>query len=523
MSRLASANNGPVEDQQRLTELLMAISLAADLVAGQPFGQTLRASYLSASLAAQLGCTPDETRDTLQVSLLYFIGCTADADETAARSGGDEQAFNAQMAPAVMGSDLEVMSSFFRAIGAGHSLFSRLRLLGGTLADPDGPARSLASHCDVAAMLARRLGLRRPVITALAHAYERWDGKGYPAGLRGEAIPLPVRIAIVACDSDLFTRLGYDADRVLVKRARHAYDPDVVSAYCRIGSDVLSEFDSGDGWKNVLNCEPDPQVVIPAERIDDVLTVIADFVDIKSPWSRGHSREVARFAESAGTELGMSAADCLLLKQSGLVHDIGRVGVPNGILDKPGPLNMDEWERIRLHPYLTHRVLSRCSALRPLAEIAASHHERLDGSGYHRNYSASQLPMPARILAAADVFAAVRSDRPYRPAMTLTPATDLLEDEVRAGRLDANAVSAVLSCEGVESKAGQQDWPSDLTEREVQVLRLISRGQTNRQVASKLYISSKTVDRHVQNIYMKTGVSTCAGAAVFAMQHGLLD
>jgi HD-GYP domain-containing protein (c-di-GMP phosphodiesterase class II) len=211
------------------------------------------------------------------------------------------------------------------------------------------------------------------------------------------------------------------------------------------------------------------------------------------------------------------------LRHAGLVHDLGRVGVENGIWDKPGPLTAEEWERVRLHPYYTHRILSRCSALNPISELASSHHERLDGSGYHRGHHADQLSTSSRILAAADVFAAACAVRPHRPAMTHGAAADLLSDDARAGRLDTEAVSAVLSAAGVKATESRRQWPAGLTDREVEVLRLIARGTTNRQVADKLYISPKTVGRHVEHIYAKLDVSSRAAAAVFAMEHRLLD
>jgi HD-GYP domain-containing protein (c-di-GMP phosphodiesterase class II) len=523
MTQTFNTTHGVVGQQQRLTEMLMAISLATDLVAGQPMGQTLRASFLSVFLARELGCTPDETRSVLQVALLYFLGCTADSAEIAALTGGNEQAFNAAMAPVLMGSSRELVTALVRTVGVGHPLPSRLRMLARVLTDPGGAERSLASHCEVAAMLARRLGLGNAVLESLSHAYERWDGKGYPAGLRGASIPLGARIALVACDGDLFDRFGEDPAERLRARASHAYDPMIVDAFTRIGPATLAAYDAADGWKAVLECEPTPHAMIPSSRMEQMLGVLADFVDLKSPWTRGHSHTVAELADAAGAAIGLDSGHRCALRHAGLVHDVGRVGVVNGIWDKPGPLTTEEWERVRLHPYLTHRVLSRCSTLADLADLASAHHERLDGSGYHRGFHAEHLAMPARILAAADVFAATTSDRPHRPSMTQSEAAELLEAEARAGRLDVDAVASVLSAAGVKRSGSPSRWPAELTEREVEVLRLIARGLTNRQVAERLSISPKTVGRHVEHIYLKAGVSTRAGAAVFAMEHRLLD
>lgn len=510
-------------EPQRLTELLMAISLATGLGTGQPWGHALRTCYLSVSLAAELGCSAEEIRTVQQVSLLRFLGCTADSSELADLAGGDDRAFNAAMDLPLMGSRQEMLMGFVHSLGADRSRRERARLLAKALASLAGPAQYLASHCEVAAMLGQRLGLDNDVIEALRHGFERWDGKGYPAKLRGNAIPLSVRIAVVANDADLLVRRGESPAFLLASRAGHAYDPTVVQAFMQHGVEYLSAYDSSDGWDAVLDCEPEPVTTIPDAKLDRVLAVVADFADLKSPWTRGHSPAVADLAEKAAAELGLDIEDQRHLRRAGLLHDVGRVGVENGIWDKPGKLTAEEWERVRMHPYLTQRVLDRCTALAPLAEAATSHHERLDGSGYHRACVAEQLSMPARIVAAADVFAAVRADRPYRPAMSDSRGADLLEREARAGRLDADAVAAVLSVAGMKQPEPRRSLPAGLTDREVEVLQLIARGRTNRQVAEQLYISPKTVGRHVENIYLKIEVSTRAGAAVFAMEHRLLD
>ena len=204
------------------------------------------------------------------------------------------------------------------------------------------------------------------------------------------------------------------------------------------------------------------------------------------------------------------------------MHDLGRVAVENGVWEKPGPLTTSEWEQVRLHPYYTERILVRCRSLASLVQPASSHHERLDGSGYHRSLSAESLSRSDRILAAADVYAALTSDRPHRPAFRDDEAARTLEAEA-ASKLDADAVSCVLAAAGQRAAPLPRRWPADLTDREVEVLRLIARGRSNREVAERLFISPKTVGRHVENLYAKIGVSSRGAAAVFAMEHRLLD
>jgi HD-GYP domain-containing protein (c-di-GMP phosphodiesterase class II) len=506
--------------QLRLGELLASVSLATDLGTGQPPGHALRTCTIAAALAEELGCGPDDVRTAHQFALLRFLGCTSDAAETADLVGGDDRALNAAMAPVVMGSGPELIGRFVRSVGPGQPPLRRLRLVARALADPKGAERSLSTHCEVAVMLAARTGVEQPVVDALAHAYERWDGKGYPARLAGESIPLVVRIALVARDADLVAMLGDDPGERLRARSGRAYDPAVVEAFEQVGSDVLSQLDGVDEWEAALGSEPRPVAVVDPAALDAVLTAFADFADLKSPWIRGHSRAVAALAEEAGHLSGLADSECERLRRAGFVHDLGRVAVENGIWDKAGPLTTSEWERVRLHPYYTERILSRCGSLAPLVEPACSHHERIDGSGYHRSLPGDALSRSARILAAADVFAALTAERPHRPAYGEEEACRVLEAE--AG-LDRDALACVLAAAGQRPAPRPAGWPAELTDREVEVLRLIARGRSNREVGERLFISPKTVGRHVENLYRKTGVSSRAAAAVFAMENGLLD
>jgi HD-GYP domain-containing protein (c-di-GMP phosphodiesterase class II) len=513
-----AAPSGPL----RLTELLASVSLATDLGTGQAPGHALRTCAIAAGLAEALGCGFEEVRTAQQFALLRFLGCTADAAETAASVGGDELAYNAAMAPAVMGSSRELIGRHLRSVAPGRPPLRRLALAARGLADPKGMERSLSTHCEVAVMLAARAGLEAPVVEALGHAYERWDGKGFPAGLAGEAIPLAVRIVVVAKDADLAALVGADPGAWLRERRGRAYDPAVADVCERVGAGLLAELDGADEWEVALAREPEPVATIEPGRLPAVLTAFADFADLKSPWIRGHSRRVAALAAEAGRHAGLDAAACDALRHAGLVHDLGRVAVENGIWDKPSPLTTAEWERVRLHPYYTERILARCRPLAALVEPASSHHERLDGSGYHRSLPAEAQSREARLLAAADVFAALTAERPHRPSLADDAAARALEAE--AGRtLDADAVACVLAAAGRREAPSPPARPAGLTDREVEVLRLISRGASNREVAARLVISPKTVGRHVENLYRKIGVRSRAAAAVFAMEHDLLD
>jgi HD-GYP domain-containing protein (c-di-GMP phosphodiesterase class II) len=505
----------PADGRLPVTELLASLSLTTDLGTGQPLGHGLSTSLLAVEVARELGCEPEQIRRVQQVALIRFLGCTSDASDTARMAGGDELAFMRAFAPAHNGTQGENLRAMVGSVGAGLPIHRRARLIAAALANPDTDAGGLAAHCEVGAMLARRLGLDDEVIGALSHAYERWDGNGEPGDLVGEDIPLETRIATVARDADLFARNGQDPIEILKTRRGKAYDPGIVDVMARLRPGYREA-----EWDEVMEAEPRP--VTHLDDIDAALAAVAEYADLKSPWTRGHSPRVAELAGEAGRVSGLDSTTCRLLSRAGLVHDLGRIGVPNGVWDKAGPLATAEWEKVRLHPYLTERVLSRCESLAGLGQLASSHHERVDGSGYHRRLEQEQVTPAARLLAAADVMAALTDDRPHRSRLGPDEAAEIMEAEVAAGHLDANAVGSVLDAAGVERTFSKSPNPGGLTDREVEVLRLIARGESNRKVAEDLFISTKTVGRHVENIYAKIGVSTRAGAALYAMEHRLL-
>jgi HD-GYP domain-containing protein (c-di-GMP phosphodiesterase class II) len=284
---------------------------------------------------------------------------------------------------------------------------------------------------------------------------------------------------------------------------------------------ILADLDSVATWDAVIDAEPALAVVLSGEQFDDALLAIANFVDLKSPYSLGHAHAVADLAAHAGTQLGLPQERVQTLRRAGLVHDLGRLGISNSIWDKRGPLGAGELEHVRMHPYLTERMLHQSEALAPLGAIAVQHRERLDGSGYPRRLSGAAISRAARILGAADAYQAMCEPRPYRPARSGEEAGRELRADVTAGRLDAEAVEAVLGAAG-HRVVRRRDGPAGLTPREVEILRLLARGLPNKAIAERLVISPKTVANHVEHIYQKIGASNRARASFFAMQHGLL-
>ncbi|HEX6487369.1 MAG TPA: HD domain-containing phosphohydrolase [Candidatus Dormibacteraeota bacterium] len=501
----------------RLAELIGALSLATDLGMGQPLEQALRTCLIALCLAEAAGLSEQERSQVYYVALLRFLGCTADAHEWAAMVGGDDIAVRAAIAPVLGGTNREFGTHVMPKVGAGQPPLRRARLMAGMMAGGRGRARDgVRAHCELGENLAARLGLDTGVRAALGAAFEQWGGQGFPNGLAGERIPLASRLVFIARDVEVLHR-ELDAPELsaaIKRRSGLSYDPALVEAFVRGSDAIIEAADATSPWDEVMRLEPEPRPWVPEGRMDPVLEVFADFVDLKSPYTAGHSRGVAELVRAAGG--GATVA------RSALVHDLGRISVPNGVWDKAGPLTDGEWERVRLHPYYSERILGRVGALHDLAHLAGLHHERLDGSGYHRGCSRADIPAEARLLAAADAYQAMTQPRPHRQALPPDQAAQELEATVRSGGLDGQAVAAVLNAAGHAAGRSRAERPADLTEREVEVLRLICRGETKKQVAGRLSISASTVDHHVRHIYEKAGVQTRAGVTLFALENDLL-
>jgi HD-GYP domain-containing protein (c-di-GMP phosphodiesterase class II) len=285
--------------------------------------------------------------------------------------------------------------------------------------------------------------------------------------------------------------------------------------------ELLGGLDETRLWAQALESEPLPQVWIAGERVDAAFAAIAAFTDLKSPWLRGHSVGVAELAEAAAWRRGLPAETVTRLRRAALAHDLGRVGVSNAIWEKPGPLGFGDWERVRLHPHFTERAFAQSAALSPVGLLGGSHHERLDGSGYHRGTAAPSLGAEACLLAAADAYRAMREARPYRDALDGPAAEAELQRDVREGKLDADAVDAVLAAAGHRVAKRPRELPAGLTERELEVLLALVEGRSNQQIGETLGISAKTAGHHVQHVYAKAGVRSRAAATVWAFEQGL--
>jgi HD-GYP domain-containing protein (c-di-GMP phosphodiesterase class II) len=509
----------------RLAEAVAVLSLATDLSMGQPLEHGLRTAMLALRLAQAMGLSEDDQVTVYYTGLLHFAGCTAES-EIDARFFGDEMTARPQMLRVSHGSRFELMAAAMRTAHQGSPPLTRAAMMARAAFGGIAEFRKwAASHCDVARILGGRMGLSEPIQQSLRHLYERWDGDGMPGDLRGPQIPLAVRLMQVAQDADVACQYGGPevASSTLARWAGSGLDPEAVRVFLALGDEPYKGLDAPSIWADVMAAEPGPQPEVTEDRLDACLSAIADFADLKSMWTTGHSRGVADLAERAASLAGLAAAEVVTLRRAALVHDIGRVAVPVGVWGKPGPLTRGENEQVRLHAYHSERVLETCPALRPLARLAGSHGERCDGSGYHRGSRAADLPAAAWLLAAADCYQAMREPRAHRPARSPQAAADELSAEAQAGRLPPDAVRAVLAAAGQQRSPVPRPRPAGLSERECEVLGLIARGMATKQVARQLGISPKTCDHHIQRLYRKTGLSTRAGATLFALEHGLVD
>ncbi|GAC1351011.1 MAG: HD domain-containing protein [Ktedonobacteraceae bacterium] len=520
-------NKQPGTSNIRLAELMAALSIATDLGMGQPMEYALCVCVLAIRLGETCGLSEGELREVYYLALLRHIGCNAET-YTMSALFGDELALRADFATVDSRNNTQVLRLVMRYIRQANEGASPLQLARsiaqGIVAAPHIMKEEYAGFCEVAERLAERLGFGENIIHALGQVFERWDGRGTPAGLKGEQIALSMRIVSLAQDMITFHRLNGNEAAVAMAKERKgtAYDPRMVEQFCQQAPKLLAGLEEEPSWEVVLSLEPGRRIYLSEEQFDDACLAIADFADIKSPYTIGHSRGVAELASEAMRRCGLPEADSVTIRRAALLHDIGRVGISAGIWGKPGPLSEREWERVRMHPYYTERVLARPGALARLGVLASQHHERLDGSGYHRGSPASILSPAARILAAADAYHAMTETRPHRPARTPEAAAEELRREVRAGRLDSEAVNGVLAAADHRVTTARRDFVAGLSEREVEVLRLMARGNTIKQIAGLLTISEKTVDNHIQHIYIKIGVSTRAGATLFAMEQNLL-
>jgi len=508
----------------RLADLLAGLSTVADMGYGLPVGEAMRSCMIGVALARRLNLSEAEAADTFYSSLLVHVGCVGFAHEMSSVFG-DESVANRAGAKTNFAAPRDVLTTLIPETTRGMGPAARIRATAFIAVRGRALGRRYdTTVCEVGRETAKRIKLSGGVQGALYQVKEWWNGGGNPLGLKGDEIVLPARIAKVAADAALFsdlggTRLALDA---LGRRAGGMLDPSLVAELAADPA-VLAEAGAGDLRQRLLESEPPPFAERDETELVEVASAFGELVDLKTPSTVGHSKEVAGLATAAAERLGLDEDTVRRLQVAAHLHDIGRVGVLNAVWEKAGPLTSTDWEQVRLHAYHSERILASSPVLEPMARLAGMHHERLDGSGYHRGCQAREFPTSARVLAAADAFQAMTEARPHRPALLAGQAAEEVHRQVLAGRLDADAVAAVVDVAGQAPRSGLGDRrPAGLSAREIEVLRLVAHGCSNPQIATRLHISRRTAEHHVQHVYTKIGVSSRAAAALFALEHDLI-
>ena len=519
----------------RTADLLGAFSLASDLAMGLHMEHGARSCYIGMHIAQEMQLPLEQRADLYYAELLKDAGCTTYtsqlagfwmADELAAKR--DLQFFRDSRNP------LDVASWLMKYVAAGAALPTRaFHILGVLVNGREFMKEGFESTCQVAKRIAQRLGMPQAVQDALMQVFEQWDGHGMPYGVKGDAISTISRIVLATSFLEVFHRVeGREATKqVALAQRGKAFDPSVVDAYLSVAQkeSFWSGLEQERVWDSVLSMEPEQSSFkyMGKEKLIDVALALADYADLKSPFQAGRSRRVADLAERIARRMGLPEPEATHIYRAALVHDIGMVAVPSFVLNKSqDSLTEAEREQVRLHPYHSERVLSKVPAMEPIIPIVAAHHERMDGRGYYRGLRSSQVPLGARIIAVADRFDELTHDSPDGPGRESDQAIDVMRQEV-GGRFSPDAFQALLEDLGGadrphRKRTRQQEWPAQLTDREIDVLRLIAKGLRRRQVARALFIAEGTVRSHLGHIYSKIGVSNRAAAALFAVEHDLL-
>ena len=519
----------------RTADLLGAFSLASDLAMGLHMEHGARSCYIGMHIAQEMGLPLEQRTDLYYSELLKDAGCTTYTSQLASSWLVDEltakrdlQFFRDTRNP------LDLASWLFKYVAVRAPFPTRAtHMLDFLVKGRAFMKEGFESTCHVAARIAQRLDMPQAVQDALMQVFEQWDGRGMPYGTKSDAIPVISRIVLVTSFLEVFHRLdGRDAaEHVARARRGKAFDPSVVDAFLSVAQkdSFWTGLEQERVWDSVLSMEPEqsPRRYMGEEKLIDVALALADYADLKSPFLAGRSRRVADLAERIARRMGLPESEAAHIHRAALVHDIGIVAVPSFILNKPqDTLTEAEREQVRLHPYHSERILSKVPALEPIIPLVGAHHEEMDGGGYYRGFRGSQIPLGARIIAVADRFDELTHDGPDSLGLELDQTVDVMRQEV-GSRLSPDAFQALTDdLTGVDpsrrQRTRQQEWPARLTDREVEVLRLIAKGLNRRQTARALFIAEGTVRSHVEHIYSKIGVSSRSAATLFAVEHDLL-
>lgn len=421
----------------RLSEIISALSLALDLTEGQPMGHSVNCCLLGMRLAEILQLSERDGADLYYALLLKDTGCSSNAARMFEVFGGDELKAKREVKTQDWSRvTFDGLNYLARNVMPGRPAHERFKAIAQVAMQRDKQAKEFTElRCERGAQIVLRLGFSSRTAQAVRHLDEHWNGKGYPRGLCGKDIPLFSRIMNLAQTLEVFAALNGPTDALQVMRERSGtwFDPELVRAAGCLEDDATlwASLKDGSAQGRVADMQPgDDARIADDSMIDNICDAFAGVIDAKSSYTHQHSKRVTKVAVAIGEALRLNEKNLIVLRRAGLLHDIGKLSVPNSILDKPGKLTSAEWETVRLHPYYTQRILERIPGFQHLAFIASTHHEKLNGAGYYRNLRGTQLPIESRALAVADIFDALSSARAYRAAMPLEKVFEIMGQDV---------------------------------------------------------------------------------------------
>ena len=435
----------------KLAELLSSLSLALDLVEGQPAGHCVRCCWIGIHVGRELGLDEAQIWELYYTLLLKDLGCSSNAARICQLYLTDDLSFKRDFKTVNAGNLTEALRFVLSHTGMEAGLAERFRALVHVVRNSGQLSGELMeTRCQRGAEIARKMRFSEAVAAGIQNLDEHWNGAGLPSQQSGEAIPLYSRIALLAQVVDVFQAGDGGAVSALKEvelRSGTWFDPTVVAAFRNVAADPAfwTALQSSDLTHAIFDLEPARySMIVDEELLDDIADAFAQVVDAKSPFTAGHSERVTLFSDMIAEQLGFSAEQRQWLKRAALLHDIGKLGVSNSILDKPGKLDSVEWTTMKAHAALTETILVQIEAFADLAPIAAAHHEKLDGTGYPKGLKGDEIALESRILAVADIFDALTADRPYRKAMSVAAAFAIL-DRMAETEIDPVCVRALKS------------------------------------------------------------------------------
>jgi HD-GYP domain-containing protein (c-di-GMP phosphodiesterase class II) len=449
---MTTARNRPDERAPSVSvaEVFSALSFALDITEGHPFGHALRTCLIGMRLAERMGLPMADRRDLYYALILKDVGCSSNAARVFELFGGDERVAKRDLMRVDWANYFKAARFALAHAAPGASWFERAcRVAGLAAAGPRAAAELVKTRCERGSDIVTRLGFSPQVAAALGALDEHWDGHGHPRGLRGQEIPLLARVMGLAQTLEVFAALEgpHVALGVARERGGRWFDPTLVNAAQDLEEDLARwcALDEHALQQEVRDAEPGDAALLAGHgTLDRIAEGFAAVVDAKSPFTATHSARVTEIAVGIAEGMGFAPPELAELRRAGLLHDLGKLSIPNSILDKPGALTAEEWELVRLHPFFTECVIQRIRGFGSLAVVAASHHERLDGHGYHRQLAGDAIPPGGRVLAVADMFEALTANRPYRPALPEETALKILESQ-RAIGLDPDCLDALIA------------------------------------------------------------------------------